>query len=165
MSARVRAWRATVARVICEEGGSELSVPTVLALVEVESAGDEHARRPDSQFCGLLQMGRLAGIDVGYEVNGADTTVDLLGDGEKAIRMMLRYQTRYRSRTRGAGWAHAALWKGGPGTMRRVWEQIDKGRSVDEALLHAQKAVPLPALVEYVRRYHRALAKYEVNCD
>lgn len=164
MSAKVEAWRATATRVICEEGGSELDVPTVLALIEVESAGDEHARRPDSQFCGLLQMGRLAGIDVGYEDNGVNTTVDLLGDGEKAIRMMLRYQARYRSRTRGDGWAQAALWKGGPGTMRRVWEQIDKSRTPDEALLHAQKTVPLPALVEYVRRYRRALARYEVSC-
>lgn len=164
MSARVEAWRPVVVRVICEEGGSELSVATALALIEVESAGDDRARRPGSQFCGLLQMGRPAGLDVGYTDKGIDTTIDLIGDGERAIRMMLMYQARYRSRTRGEGWAQAAVWKGGPGTMRRVWEQIDRGLILSEALLHAQKTVPLPALVEYVRRYRRAFAKYEEGC-
>ena len=79
--------------------------------------------------------------------------------------MMLRYQARYRSRTRGEGWAQAALWKGGPGTMRHIWRNVDEGMTREMAISIAQSVIPLPALEEYVRRYRVAVELYEeVGC-
>jgi hypothetical protein len=92
----VMRWRADIER---ERGAAKLTpaqldASTTLAIIHVESAGDPRARRPGSQFCGLLQMGRPAGIDVGLADRAADTTAPLLGDGPWLGSRRGRYDQR-----------------------------------------------------------------------
>jgi len=115
--------------------------------------------RVPSQFCGLLQMGRPAGIDVGFKragFRGWDTTADLMGNGRLAIQKMLEYQERYRSRHVGSPDRIAALWKGGPGTASTIAERLVAGDALDTAIGYAADEHGIPRLPEYVRRFRTA---------
>lgn len=103
---------------------NDLSPALVLALIHVESSGNPDARRRGSQFCGLLQMGRAAGLDIGLEDEGNATTEHLLGAPMWAVDSFLLYLERYWSRHRGNPEHIAVIWKGGPGTLR-LWQDAD----------------------------------------
>lgn len=67
MSENVTRW-ADEARIARERAGlsaDELPLSVILAIVHVESGGNPKARRPDSQYYGLTQVGALAAIDGG----------------------------------------------------------------------------------------------------
>ncbi len=155
----VTRWQPVLAR--CREAAglsaARYSDATVLALIHVESLGDPEAHRPRSQFRGLLQMGRLAGIDAGL---GDAGTSKLHGDGEAAIAAFLRYQERYSDRHDWQPTWQAALWKGGPGTLRAARRMERAGQSTGASLRLAAQSLGVPNLVEYVDRFHAGLAVY-----
>lgn len=148
-SARVASHAALVATVI-----PDFPVDVVLALIHVESSGDPNARRPGSQFCGLLQMGRMAGIDVGFRDVGADTTTPLLGDAEYALRKFRQYQQRYADRVGGEPDFVALLWKGGPGYVRnvRALMGVPGHEDFDACVRQVGKRLGFDA-TEYIRRF------------
>jgi len=148
MSTRVEKWRSVAEAIVKPH-----LVDVCLALIHVESAGDEHARRPRSQFCGLLQMGRMAGMDVGLEDRGRATTEVLLGDGDLAIEYWDRYVERYRARHADDPERIAILWKGGPGYLSTVNSAIDIG--IDAAVTLAAERHGFSAS-EYLHRFRLA---------
>lgn len=137
----------------------------VLALIDVESDGDDEAHRPQSQFHGLLQMGRYAGIDVGLEDRGRDTTAELVGDGLRAIDLWLQYQERYARLHCYQPSRMAVLWKAGPGTLDRINELLVEGLSMDDAIEQAADELGVPNALEYVRRFRVAQEKWAAWLD
>jgi murein DD-endopeptidase MepM/ murein hydrolase activator NlpD len=84
----------------------------VLSLIDVESNGDPSAHRANSQYYGLLQIGKANAADLGKSNRDFD------GDGEASLEGFFRYQQMYHSRTGYDPQLIALLWKGGPGTVR-----------------------------------------------
>lgn len=134
----------------------------VLALIDVESDGDPEAEKFDgSQFHGLLQMGRYAGIDTGFEDDGADTTEALHGDGFAALQEFLEYQERYSVRHHHDPVRVALLWKAGPGTLARVNRLlVEEGLSFNDAIENAAAELGVPNALEYVERFRRERKKW-----
>jgi hypothetical protein len=131
----------------------------VLALIHVESAGDEFAQRPGSQFNGLLQMGKAAGVDVGFRDVGKPTTSKLKGDGPAAIRAFAAYVSRYESffGDDSPEWV-ALLWKGGPGYAKKVKALVGSGMvSFDDAVAMIGDELGFSA-TEYIERFRAAFA-------
>lgn len=134
---------------------------TLLALIHVESRGDEYAHRDGSQFWGLLQMGTMAGLDVGFEDLGKYTTRMLHGDGRNAIRQFIRYQERYEARANYQPNRQAVLWKGGPGTLRTLNQKLAaEAISWGDALQATEDHHNIYNLVEYLRRFTEAFQAY-----
>ena len=141
-----------------------------LSLIQVESNGNPRAHRPGSQFYGVLQMGRYAGIDVGLTDRGRKTTSMLHGNADLAIRLWLEYMFRYQDR-----WVYdseaslvaraSVLWKGGAGTARRIRDAQRGGMSFWAAVrwieTHPDKRKRIPRLGIYIRRAERAWAVWE----
>lgn len=143
--------------------------PTELGLsfIQVESHGNEFAHRVGSQYWGLLQMGRHAGIDVGLVDRRGRTTKMLHGNGELAIEYWYRYMERYRAR-----WDYknsgvdlhiraAVLWKGGAGTARRIRDKVKSGemdfwQAVAWIEKNPKRKWRIPNLAKYLRRMQRA---------
>lgn len=133
----------------------------VLALIDVESDGDEHAHRESSQYHGLLQMGRYAGIDTGLDDEGRDTTEELLGDGFAAIQEFFEYHERYSVRHHHDPVRVALLWKAGPGTLARVNRLlVEEGLSFNGAIENAAAELGVPNALEYVERFRRERKKW-----
>lgn len=141
---------------------SQIGLPTVLALIAVESAGDPEARKTHvySEFWGLLQMGRMAGIDVGLEDRGVDTADVVHGDPDRALELFMRYQDRYEARHDWTPHKMAVVWKGGPGTARTYNEALADGMSRAAALKHAEDEHSIHNLREYLRRFRGQLHVY-----
>lgn len=119
--------------------------------------------RVPSQFCGLLQMGELAGLDVGFErkgFRGWDTTAPLLGNGRLSIEKFYEYQERYRKRTHRQPTRVAILWKGGPGTAKTVKEELNDGATLSEAIDLAADEHDIPRLAEYVERFREGVERW-----
>jgi hypothetical protein len=171
---RVAQWHDEIEQALEEVGWTydDYPVEHVLTLIHIESAGDPRARKRHvvSEFYGLLQMGRLAGIDVGLPDRGRRTASGLHGNGVLAIRLHVEYMRRYRAR-----WDYdsevpeiervAAVWKGGPGTARRLRRAVEEdGRTWDEALRwiesHARSSWRIPNLVQYVHRARRLESRW-----
>jgi len=165
MSDQVSRWLDIIQATKREMGLTQDSYPDdlVLALVEVESAGDPDAHRTNSQFHGLLQMGALAGQDAGFEQRGRDTTEALLGDGRLSIQKFLEYQERYKSRHCYQPTRCALLWKAGPGTLRTVNDLLAQGLSLNAAI--EKGAANIPNTVEYIRRFRVARARWSAWID
>jgi len=122
---KVARWADLVQRCIGLHGlEAVLDRSVVLALIHVESNGNPQARRQGSQFCGLLQMGRAAGMDVGFTDAGRDTTAEFVGAPMWSIDSFLRYLRRYSDRHTWDPEHIAVLWKGGPGTLR-MWQDAE----------------------------------------
>ena len=139
----------------------------MLALIEVESGGDPAARdpaRPQSQFYGMLQMGRAAGMDVGFKNEGRLTTRSLHGNAEKAAKCFAAYMKRYAKYHHYNPEGIAVCWKGGPGTCKWVTSQDDWegewGSAEEDLLEHAENKYNVARLPEYVRRFREAYAKW-----
>lgn len=128
-------------------GDAEIHVPNippavVLALVHVESSGDPAARKrtKDSQFYGLLQMGKGAGIDVGFRDLGIRTTKPLHGNGVAALKAFSALMTRYADRIKDPKTGEpspervALLWKAGAGFTSSVNALVAAGVAWDEAV-------------------------------
>lgn len=137
----------------------------ILAFIDVESNGDPTAHRPGSQFYGLLQMGRLAGLDVGIDdisvLDGED------GDPftEDDFEAFMRLSDRYFDRWEGDPVRLAVLWKGGAGTAAYVSERLRAGIDMNRAVHAAEHNKRIPSLREYVRRFRLALRKWAAWVD
>jgi hypothetical protein len=163
----------------------DLPLSVILALVHVESAGDPTARRPGSQFHGLLQIGWSAAIDGGlvrdprtgrawppswtpsqaaaWRREAARPALD----PELALGAFCRIVARYRGRTL---YPHvtpldgvAILWKGGAGTARTVQTAVQRGTPLSAALATAEATVP--RLTLYVERARTARLRYRALDD
>lgn len=156
MSSDVERWRPYV--VASVPGYSDTAV---LALIHVESAGDPDAHREGSQFHGLLQMGRLAGIDAGMADRGRDTTKPLQGNPVGALQRFFAYLERYYARHRRDPERIAVLWKAGPGTLSRVNALVDGGARFDAAVEQAARELGVPNALEYLERFRRAFPIYQ----
>lgn len=159
---RVAQWADEVRESLDEHGLGDVAglEGVILTLIHIESGGNPSARKRHvvSEYYGLLQMGRLAGIDVGFADRGRRTTSALHGNGAMAIQKCAEYLARYRGR-----WDYssevplvervAACWKGGPGTARRL---RSSSKPWDESLrwlqTHPNSAWRIPNLVQYVHR-------------
>lgn len=127
-------------------GDAEIHVPNippavVLSLIHVESSGDALAKKPGTtQFHGLLQMGKGAGIDVGFRDLGVKTTTLLHGNGVAALKAFSAFMTRYESRiidpqTKEVDPKRVALiWKAGAGFTSSVNALLVAGVAWDEAV-------------------------------
>src|SRR5699024_386789 len=157
MSEKVEHWRARLYPARLQAGVKMCSYPdeVILALIHVESGGDEYAHRDGSQYYGLLQMGRLAGLDAGIE----DTST-LHGNGNAAILAFLRYQERYQSRHCYQPSRIAYLWKAGPGTLARANELTKSGMTQNEAFKQAASEKGVQNAMEYLRRFREAMEEY-----
>lgn len=165
MSANVWKWQETIEIALEGVDIDGLTVPVVLSLIHVESRGNPRARRVGSQFCGLLQMGRMAGIDVGMEDDGNDTTKPLLDNPIASIVAFVAYVERYRARLvdgNNRDRSIATLWKGGPGTANYIKQLTENEHDLTfgECVSAAQAAKRIPNLREYLRRYDEAFAIY-----
>ena len=114
---------------------SELPTWAVLSLIHVESRGKPCAHRDGSQFYGLMQMGRAAGMDVGFDDEDRETTAELDCNGRAALGAFMSYYKRYQKRLGEPDMCHmdhlgdpmthlAVLWKGGPGTLK-LWRSLE----------------------------------------
>lgn len=165
MSTRTKDWLEAVQVCLRDCEVEALTPAVVLALIEVESSGNPYARKQNvrySQFWGLLQMGELAGVDVGMERDGRDTTKPLNGNGIAAIEAFVTYVERYQARAPSPDMV-AVLWKGGPGTASDVLELVDSGASLDEAI--KKKAQDIPRLDVYVERFRRWHEHWQSKLD
>lgn len=142
--------------------GAKVSYPMLLAFIHVESAGNPAARKihVDSEFYGLLQMGRMAGLDVGFDDRGKRTSAMLHGDADMAIDAFLAYQKRYEDRHDWQPTRMAVVWKGGPGTAKTFNALRAAGVPFDSALAQAEERHSIHNLQEYLRRYREALQEY-----
>ena len=166
MNDRVLSWKDDIEVCLRDVNVEGLDVRTVLALIHVESAGNPEARRVGSQFHGLLQMGHLAGLDVGMEDMGVLTTNQLLGNGIAAISAFIAYVERYEARLvtgKNASRSIATLWKGGPGTAAYIRDTLDTDTDIvfKEAVAAAQAAKKVKNLGAYLRRFDEAYSDYE----
>lgn len=155
-----------------ELGWDSYPIALGLAFISVESNGVPTARKfPASQFYGLLQMGRPAGMDVGFANKGRKTTEALHGDGLRAIQCWYQYMNRYRERWLyesdvGLELRAAVLWKGGAGTARRIRDQVRSGamdfwQAVRWIETHPNKKVRISNLSAYLRRMQRAYPQWQ----
>lgn len=152
---RVRRWEPVVVQE-CERVGIEpCPIEETLALVWTESGGDPKRRKSaSSQFYGLLQIGAAAAAEAGLA-----SAEQLHGNGRLSIRAHLRIRKRYSRRLKWAGHLGIALlWKAGPGALRKIRE---RGGALEEDIAAVAQELGLGAVVEYLRRYERALAKLE----
>lgn len=142
---------------------------TVLALIEVESAGDECAHRDNSRYWGLLQMywgyvwDAIGDDSAPKERDLAERLVHC--DGEKSLELFFRYMDRYDKRHNFISDQIAVLHKGGPGTASEVQAGLRAGLGLNDAIKLAEKEVPLPNLFEYVRRFRRSYQKWQAWID
>lgn len=121
------------------------------AIAHVESRHDPCAVSPSGTFKGMYQMGGPAASDVGIE----DPSV-LVCNAELATWAWRQYMRRYLDRHWWEpDWA-ALLWKGGPGTARKVRQAVDKGMPFDRA---ARELGPYRTL-EYLELFRDAYALY-----
>lgn len=157
MSEKVEYWRAALYPIRLSMGLKRCDYPdaVILALIHVESDGDAAAHRSGSQYYGLLQMGRLAGIDAGI-----DDTSTLHGDGHAAIRAFLTYVERYKKYHCYQPSRIAFVWKAGPGTLKRANELTNQGMAQNKAFEQAANEKNVPNAMEYLRRFRAALEVY-----
>lgn len=139
----------------------------LLAFIAVESGGDPAARDPNrkfSQFYGMLQMGRSAGIDVGFKDQGRLTTKALHGNATRAAQSWRKYMNRYEKYHQNNPEAMAVCWKGGPGTCKWVTSQDDWegawGDEEERLLKEGEEKYRVWNLPEYVRRFRAAYAEW-----
>jgi hypothetical protein len=117
------------------------------AFLHVESRGNPCAVSPSGTFRGAFQMGPAAAKDVG--ISDPDVLVCNMELAEWAWRAyMRRYQALHEWRPE---WA-ALVWKGGPGTAKRVAAAVASGVPFDEA---AERLGP-HRTVEYLRLFRAA---------
>lgn len=139
----------------------------VLALIDVESKGDPWAHRPGSQFYGMLQMGKLAGLDVGLFPKGRKTTDVLHGRGEESIKLFLLYFERYLGRWSYEGYAPkylkaALLWKAGARSALRVRDWFERGEistiweGAERLENMPNKKARVPGVTQYLERTETA---------
>lgn len=124
-------------------------------LIEEEDDRERWEFDIPAQFCGILQMGKLAGVDVGFRrrgFRGWDTTDHLMGDYEAAVRAFGNYMKRYEARHDWDPYWLAVLWKGGPG-----FAKLARAEGMDAAIAKWPGSDP----TEYLERFDIALA--EVN--
>ena len=166
MNTRVTQWADELEEIRIELGLDEERYPIALGLafIEIESGGNDRAHRPGSQFYGLLQQGRAASLDLGWEDRRSKTASRLAGQPLLAIRSWYKIMERYSDRWGYEGApAHitaAILWKGGAGTARRIRDKIrSEGVSVWEAARwiesHPNKSWRIHNLSKYLRRMER----------
>jgi hypothetical protein len=130
-----------------------------------------------AQYVGEMQMGNLAGQDVGlkavpmyrrgpdgesYRVSW-DTTRSLLGDPELAYRLYFRYMRRY---ARWHEWEPrwmALTWKAGPGTAKKTRAVLEDEPNLPflEALDEAARRFGITRARVYLERFDRDFAKIE----
>lgn len=130
-----------------------------------------------AQYCGELQMGHMAGLDVGFESipmyrrgpDGEkyrvswDTTRDLLGNPELAYRMYMRYMVRYQ---RWHAWEPrwmAFIWKAGPGSAKAARRLEAKQPDLDLLVVfdRAARAAGITRARVYVERFDREYARLD----
>lgn len=140
---------------------SEADPRAILALIHVESKGDPCAHRARSQYHGLLQMGRLAGVDAGMRDRGTDTTAGLHCNERQSILAFFAYMDRWEDRHHWTPIRMAILWKGGPSAALLVEESLDEDAALHDALALAERRYGITGLVQYVDRYKTAVAVYD----
>lgn len=134
---------------------------TILALIHVESAGDADARRPGSQFRGLLQIGPGYFQDAMEHIDCPERDTDrLMGDGGASIAATLAYMSRYADFHQWHPTLMAVAHKGGAGTCKMVRDEVRSGAPIHGALNYAESSIPVPHLREYVRRFEQARTAY-----
>lgn len=146
-----------------------ISDATVLALIQVESAGDECAHRDHSRYWGLLQMywgyvwDSLQDSSLPKERDLAERLVHC--DGERSLEIFFDYMDRYELRHNFKSDQIAVIHKGGPRTASEVQAGLKAGLSLNAAIKKAEVEVPLKNLSEYVRRFRVARDKYRAWVD
>lgn len=163
---RVREWLPTIQK--CREdlglSAARYSDATILALIHVESSGNECARRKGSRYYGLLQMAN-AYVQDACEYWGVPVVPasELQCDGEAQILMALQYFERYRKYHDYQPSKVAILHKGGPGTAKRVDKRHAQTGDLVEAAEHVERTFVdkngdpyAPNLTEYLHEFRKA---------
>jgi hypothetical protein len=129
----------------------------LLAFVDIESDGNPDAHREGSQYYGLVQIGKYAGLDAGVAdtatLAGADADPDTEDDFFAFYEVMERYADRHDY----VPARMAVLWKGGAGTAALVDSLLAQGVCLHRAIEQAERQKGIPRLQEYVRRFSKAL--------
>lgn len=160
------------ARELLELSHVQYSDAVMLALIEVESAGDPAARRPGSRYHGLLQIARPYAIDASEWLDVDLIEPETLTDGEKggyeSILLALAYFERYSSRHSYVQSRIAALHKGGAGSARMLSDRLARGpreEGLTQAIEHVEKKAGVPNLSKYVKRFRGALGRWRKWLD
>lgn len=120
----------------------------MMALIHIESTGDECARREGSDYVGLLQIG-----DLYYEdATGNTDSTELMCDGQASIDAFERYMRRYSDIHNWDPEMIAIMHKGGPSVAAEVSRKVKNGVDILTAAEQAQ--------IEHVDRYLRKFRKY-----
>lgn len=136
----------------------------VLALMHIESHGDDYARRPNSSFHGILQIAKPYMMD-GTGEDDVDPK-DLMGDVKLSLAVFFGYMERYEARHDYHPSLIAALHKGGAGTGKTVYRKfVVESTDLDTALEFAANRHNIPRLKVYVDRFRAALQNYAVWVD
>lgn len=119
------------------EGVTEQQYPDalLLAFIQVESAGRANAKRPNSQFNGLVQIGKANAAEFGSVNTSFQGRNE--NDTDAALRSLIhliRYQEKYRNSHQYQFEKQALLWKGGPGTLKAYNEKEKEGLTQSQLL-------------------------------
>lgn len=149
------------ARVQLDQIGRDELIGCMLAIVHVESGGDPALHRLGSQFYGLTQVGRAAGIDAGLPDKGRATAKVLHGDGQAALNALAKIIRRYSAYITDEA-SIAVMWKGGAGTAKRVHDMRKRGISLHDACRaieqHEDSRKRIPRLWLYCCEFAGALS-------
>lgn len=161
----VMRWLPVIEEVRQELGVNASQYPdaVVLALIHVESAGNEWAHREGSRYYGLLQCARAYMMDA-FRTDTANAR-DLQGDGRKSIECLIRYMERYQARHEYIPTLIAVAHKGGAGTVRTALDAYQSGHDINDAIEFAQDHHGVPRLKLYVERFRAALQNYAVAVE
>ena len=135
----------------------KIDTVSVLALIHIESTGDERARRPNSQYYGLLQISQAYLTDA-LEHEGVDAfpIEELMGDGGLSIMVMYWYMQRYSFIHEWEPLRIALVHKAGPNVSQEVIEASKGG-----CLIRAAGQSRIPSSRAYLKRFkeHREMYK------
>lgn len=128
---RIKQWIPVIEGVRTDYGLTADQYPTwiLLSLIQIESAGNEHAHRSNSQYYGLLQIGHSAAADV----NRRNTYFD--GNGVRSIEAFYKRCERYSRGPKRHNYDAekiAIMWKSGPGTLAS-YNRIQRTQGQDAA--------------------------------
>lgn len=136
----------------------------MLALIEIESGGDEHAHRAGAPYYGLLQIGRSYAIDASEYLKEPKIAPSDLS-GRDAIRYTLAYFERYSASHQYNQTQIAALHKGGAGTARVLAKKVaalPRHVSIMQAVRDTEEQTGLPRYTLYVERFRSALHRWSL---
>jgi len=144
LAASVLSWTPEVVQV------DNVEPATMLALIHMESTGDEGSRRAGSKYHGLLQISQPYMDDaLEYAGQPADTVDSLMGDGRYSLQIFSWHMQRCQSVHNWNPRHIALVHKAGPVGAQAILDRVGSGVT----LIDAAEASSTPTAGEFMRRF------------